>query len=112
MRDGKVSQSGREENLFEYQYNIDHKNKIITRIKVRRLDESTARNDSTVYNITEIKKIHGSRAGLGGEVIVAVSKDGNEFLEIGTNFAFSSRTSPFSQIINGVYKRLYTADDR
>ncbi|MFH1710200.1 MAG: hypothetical protein ABH860_03920, partial [bacterium] len=61
--------------------------------------------------ITEKKKLLGSKAGRGGKVIVAVSKDGSEILELGGKFAFTTRTSPFSQIITGVYKRVYTEND-
>lgn len=110
--DGKVRQSGGKGDLFEYQYSVDYKSKTITRIKVRRLDESAAKDDATVYTITGMKKVYGSEAGRGGKVIVAVSKDGNEILELGSKFAFSTRTSPFSQVITGVYKRVYNEDDR
>jgi hypothetical protein len=104
---GKVNQSTDIKNMFEYTYLIDHKNNTITRIKVRRLDETAARDDATVYTITEKKKVLGSEAGNGGTVIVAVHKNGGEILEIGHRFAFTTRTSPFSQVITGVYKRVY-----
>ncbi|MFC1767799.1 hypothetical protein ACFLZ2_04555 [Candidatus Margulisiibacteriota bacterium] len=112
MQDGNVRTSTGKANLFEYQYNIDLDSKTITRIKVRRLDEANAKDDATVYTITEVKKLHGSKAGRGGKVIVAVSMDGNEIIELGSKFAFTTRTSPFSQVISGVYKRVYTAEDR
>jgi len=109
--DGKVRQSGGKDDLFEYQYDVDSANNTITRTKVRRLDEAIAKDDATVYTITGIKKVPGSEAGRGGNVIVAVSKDGNEILELGSRFAFTTRTSPFSQVITGVYKRVYSAEE-
>lgn len=108
---GRVIQSTDIKNMFEYTYLIDHKNNTITRIKVRRLDESASRIDSTVYTITEKKKVLGSEAGRGGSVLVAVQKKGGEILEISHNFAFTTRTSPFSQVITGVYKRVYVRDE-
>ncbi|MFH1710467.1 MAG: hypothetical protein ABH860_05325, partial [bacterium] len=95
--DGNVRQSSGNEDLFECQYNVNYKNKTVTRVKIRRLDDATAKDDSTVYTITEKKKLLGSKAGRGGKVIVAVSKDGSEILELGGKFAFTTRTSPFSQ---------------
>lgn len=105
--DGRVKQSTDMKNMFECTYLIDHKNNTVTRIKVRRLDEASPRDDSTVYTITEKKKVLGSEAGRGGSVLVAVQKGGGEMLEIGQKFAFTTRTSPFSQVITGVYKRVY-----
>ena len=103
---GKVIQSEDSGNLFENTYLIDYKNNTITRIKVRRLDEANPRDDSTVYTITDKKSLPGSEAGYGGKVIVAINKSG-EILELGSKFAFTTRTSPFSQVITGVYKRVY-----
>lgn len=108
---GNVRQSGSEGDLFEYTYDVDIQSNKVTRIKVRRLDEDMARDDATVYTITGMKKVYGSEAGRGGKVIVAVSKDGSEILELGGKFAFNTRTSPFSQVITGVYKRIYTEQD-
>jgi hypothetical protein len=108
---GKVVQSTDKKNLFECTYQIDYKNNTITRIKVMRLDESAPRDDATVYNITEKKRIYGSEAGYGGKVLVAVQKGGGEILELGSKFAFTTRTSPFSQVITGVYKRVYVKED-
>ncbi len=105
--DGRVKQSTDMKNMFECTYLIDHKNNTITRIKVRRLDEAAPRDDSTVYIIREKKKVLGSEAGRGGSVLVAVQKDGSEILEVGQKFSFTTRTSPFSQVITGVYKRVY-----
>lgn len=109
--DGKVRQSSGKGDLFEYQFNIDYKNRTVTRVKVRRLDETAAKDDATVYTITGIKKVPGSAAGRGGKMIIAVSKDGNEILELGSKVLFTTRTSPFSQVITGVYKRIYTESD-
>ena len=92
-------------------FDIDLKNKIVTRTKVRRLVEEKPVDDSKTYTIMEERKIWSSRAGKGGKVIIAVSKEGKEIIELGSRFAFSTRTSPFSQIITGVYKRIYHKDD-
>lgn len=107
---GKVIESSDPHNLFEYTYSIDDKAKTITRTKIRRLDEATPRNDATVYRITEQKNVFGSEAGNGGQVLVAVPKNGSEILELSHRFAFTARTSPFSQVISGVYKRVYVND--
>ena len=107
---GKVSQSSKKGDLFEYTYSINTSKKTITRVKVRRLDQAAATNDSTVYNIMEEKELLGSEAGNGGNVLVAVEKDGSETLVLSRRFAFTSRISPFSQVITGVYKRVYFED--
>ena len=104
---GQVHQSGDKDDLFEYTYSVDTARKIITRVKVRRLDQASARDDSTVYTITQGKELIGSDAGNGGKVWIAVRKDGGEILELGHRFAFTMRVSPFSQLISGVYKRVY-----
>jgi len=108
---GKVRQSDQKGDLFEYTFNIDMKNNVVTRTKIRRLDEAKARDDATVFNVKEIKKLWGSEAGRGGRVIVASSKDGTEIIELGSRFAFTTRTSPFSQVITGVYRRMYDRAD-
>jgi hypothetical protein len=77
---------------------------------VRRLDQAEAKNDNTVYKITQDVKLVGSEAGNGGKVIVASRRDGGEILELSHRFAFSMRISPFSQVINGVYQRVYDED--
>jgi hypothetical protein len=107
---GNVRQSGSKGDLFEYTYSIDETNKTVTRIKVRRLDQAEAKNDNTVYKITQDVKLVGSEAGNGGKVIVASRRDGGEILELSHRFAFSMRISPFSQVINGVYQRVYDED--
>jgi len=107
---GNVRQSGSKGDLFEYTYSIDEANKTVTRIKVRRLDQAEATNDNTVYRITQDLKLVGSEAGNGGRVIVASRRDGGEILELSPRFAFSMRISPFSQVINGVYQRVYNKD--
>jgi len=40
-------------------------------------------------------------------MLVAVRQDDGEILELGYRFAFTMRTSPFSQVITGIYKRAY-----
>ena len=82
--DGDINKSSDKDDLFEYQYSVDYKNKVVTRIKVRRLDEANAKDDDTAYRIIEIKKMPGSDAGYGGKVIVAVSRSGSEILELGS----------------------------
>jgi DNA-binding transcriptional regulator of glucitol operon len=107
---GNVRQSGNKGDLFEYTYSIDVENKTVTRIKVRRLDQAEAKKDNTIYKITQDMKLMGSESGNGGNVIVASRHDGGEILELSHRFAFSSRISPFSQVITGVYKRVYDKD--
>lgn len=107
---GQVQKSGDKDDLFEFTYNIDEKNGIVTRTKIRRLDQEAAKDDNTIYAITQTKDLRGSEAGRGGNVIVAVQKNGGEILVIGKRFAFTSRTSPFSQIITGVYNRVFVGD--
>ena len=104
---GSVSQSDKKENLFEYTFEVDRAQKTITRTKIQRLDKPTAQKDTTVYNITQRRELLGSESGNGGKVLVAVSRDGGEILELGHRFAFTMRISPFSQVITGVYKRIY-----
>jgi hypothetical protein len=107
---GKVVDSYDKGDLFQYTYNVDTANNKVTRIKVMRLDKDVAQDDAAEYTITGTKEIFGSDAGNGGEVIVATQKDGNEILELGNRFAFTTRTSPFSQVITGVYRRVYDRD--
>ena len=107
---GNVRQSGSKGDLFEYTYSIDIHNKTITRIKVRRLDQIATKKDNTVYRITQDMKLMGSEAGNGGDVLVASRRDGGEILELSHRFAFTSRISPFSQVITGVYQRVYDKD--
>ena len=107
---GNVRQSGSKGDLFEYTYSIDVANKTITRIKMRRLDQAEGTNDNTVYKITQDVKLMGSEAGNGGDVIVASRRDGGEILELSHRFAFNMRVSPFSQVITGVYQRVYDKD--
>lgn len=107
---GKVIQSADSKNLFECTYNVDIAHNKITRTKIRRLDDKVGRNDSEVYTIKEKKRLLPSESGNGGEVLVAVDKDGREILEMGHRFAYTTRTSPFSQVISGVYKRVYDGD--
>ena len=107
---GNVRQSGSAGDLFEYTYSIDIPNKTITRVMVRRLDQAEGTKDNTIYKITQDVKLMGSEAGNGGDVIVASRRDGGEILELSHRFAFSSRISPFSQVITGVYQRVYDKD--
>jgi len=107
---GNVRQSGSKGDLFEYTYSIDVANKTITRIKMRRLDQAEGTKDNTVYKITQDVKLMGSEAGNGGRVIVASRRDGGEILELSPRFAFNMRVSPFSQVITGVYQRVYNKD--
>jgi hypothetical protein len=109
--DGKVKQSTRNGDLFEFKYKIDYKNSKITRVSIRRLDEAAAKPDNRVFIIKRKNKLFGSNEGRGGKVLTAVSEDGTEIIELGSKFAFTSRTGIFSQIITGVYKRVYTEED-
>ena len=110
QENGKVIQSTKVGDLFEYTYSIDIPKQKIIRTKIRRLDKKTGEKDSTVYDIAQRKKLFGSQAGNGGRVIVAVSKDGSEIIELSHRFAFTLRISPFSQVITGMYKRAFTMD--
>jgi hypothetical protein len=107
---GKVIQSADAKNLFECTYDVNMKNNTITRTKIRRLDDPVGRKDDDVYAIKEKRRLWPSESGNGGSVLVAVEKDGHEILEMGHRFAFTTRTSPFSQVISGVYKRVYDKD--
>jgi hypothetical protein len=107
---GKVMQTADPKNLFECTYDLDLKNNTITRTNIRRLDDPIGRKDNDVYVIKEKKRLLPSEAGNGGSVYVAVEKDGHEILELGHRYAFTTRTSPFSQVISGVYKRVYDKD--
>ena len=107
---GKVIQSNDKKNLFESTYDVDVEHNKITRTKIRRLDDPIGRKDSEVYTIKEKKRLIPSESGNGGEVLVGVDKDGREILEMGHRFAYTTRTSPFSQVISGVYKRVYDKD--
>lgn len=103
---GKVQQSQKKADLFEYTYDIDVAQKVVTRIKIRRLDEETPREDATRYDIMQQRQIISSHIGNGGDSIIAIQQGGGELLELGNQFAFTSRVSPFSQVISGVYRRV------
>jgi len=103
---GKVLSSRDKGNLFEFTYFVDLKNNTIKRVKVKRLDQSQPVEDDTLYKITGKKMMQTSKAGVGGEVLIAVDLKGNEIIQLGDDFAFTSRTSDFAQIISGVYKRI------
>lgn len=109
---GKVSQSDNKNNMFEYTFELNLPQKTITRTKIRRMDKTAASDDKTIYTIMQKQELLGSDAGNGGKVLVAVRKDGGEILELGHRFAFSMRISPFSQVINGIYKRAYNKDHK
>ncbi|MBU0686227.1 MAG: hypothetical protein KKB81_00040 [Candidatus Margulisbacteria bacterium] len=105
---GSVMKSDRKENLFECTYTIDMAKKTITRTKIRRLDDPSGIEDPVVYEIKQKTKLWGSEAGNGGEVLIAIREDGGEILEMGRRFAFTQRVSPFSMVITGVYRRVFS----
>lgn len=109
---GKVNQSDKKNNMFEYTFELNLPQKTITRTKIRRLDKTAASDDKTIYTIMQKQELLGSDAGNGGKVLVAVRKDGGEILELGHRFAFTMRVSPFSQVITGIYKRAYNKDHK
>jgi hypothetical protein len=111
MENGKVRESDDKGDLFQFTFNIDTANNKVTRTEVLRLDERSATADATEYTITGTKHIVGSDAGNGDDVIVATQKGGNEILELGRRSALITRTSPFMQMISGVYRRVYDKDD-
>jgi len=102
-----VRQSKQQKDLFECTYEINYEQKYVKRIMIRRLDEPQPRPDDTLYFIAGKADLFGSPAGNGGETIIAMEKNGRELVELGRRFSFSSRVSPFAQIITGVYKRVY-----
>lgn len=103
---GSVVSSQSKGNLFEFTYDIDREQGIVTRIKIRRLDQTEAVPDNTQYTIMQNKMLLGSVPGGGGNAIMAVEKNGSEIISLGDNVAFTSRTSDFAQMITGVYERL------
>lgn len=103
---GDIAQSTNKADLFECTYVVDEAKGIIVRTKIRRLDDEVGREDHAVYEIRRKRAIVKSHVGDGGETIVAVRHDGGELLELGQDFAFTSRVSPFSQVVSGVYKRI------
>jgi hypothetical protein len=106
QENGKVIQSKKPGDLFEFAYQIDFKKNLITRVKVRRLDDPQPHDDATIYTIIQKKRLWGSPAGNGGRALVAINKENGDILELSHGFAFTMRTSPFSQVITGVYKRI------
>ncbi len=106
QQSGKVTTSKNEGNLFEVTYDVNLKDNVIIRTSVRRLDQGQASPDQTTYTITGKKFNLPSNAGQGGEVLVAIENNGGEILQLGNDFAFTSRASSFSQMVSGVYKRV------
>jgi len=104
---GSIMQSDRMDNMFECTYRVDRAKKIITRTKVRRLDDPSGRKDLIIYRIKQETDLLGSEAGNGGKVLIAVRDDGGEILEMGRGFAYTMRISPFSIVITGVYRRVF-----
>lgn len=104
---GKVHASRKKGDLFEMTYEIDLENGTVTRKNMRRLDKETGVDDDTVYRITNRRYLLKSKAGEGGNTIIAVHRQTGEILSLGGSFAFSTRTSDFSQMITGVYDRVY-----
>jgi hypothetical protein len=107
---GQVSQSEKKSDLFEYSFSLDRDRGTVTRTAVRRLDKPTPEKDATVYRIVKKVELPGSAAGNGGKALIAVRQDGCEIVQLGHRFAFTMRTSPFSQVITGIYKRDYKKD--
>jgi len=104
---GRVRSSSRKGNLFEMTYAIDLDKGTVVRTKIRRLDHSAGADDDTAYRIANRRYLLKSKSGEGGRTIVAIHRETGEVLSLGDTFAFSSRTSDFSQMITGVYKRIY-----
>lgn len=103
---GKVKSSSKKGDLFEMTYHIDIDAGTVTRQNIRRLDKKEPVPDDAAYRIVNRRYLLRSKAGEGGQTIVAIHRDTGEILSLGDTFAFSSRTSDFSQIITGVYKRI------
>jgi hypothetical protein len=105
-QNGRIEKSSRNDNLFEFTYDVDLARNIVTRTKIRRLDQESAVADATRYKIMSERNVISSKAGTGGPAIIAVEENGSEIIQLGDDFAFTSRTSDFSQMITGVYKRI------
>ena len=103
---GEITQSTDKADLFECTYLVDEAQGVVIRTKIRRLDDAVERDEQVTYEIRRRHHVVKSPVGDGGKTIVAVRKDGGEMLELGDDFALTSRVSPFSQVISGVYKRL------
>ncbi len=103
---GKVVESKDEGNLFEITLEVDETSDIVTKTTIRRLDQNETRTINKSYSIKKDKNTLGSAMGEGGKTIIAVADNGDEILEIGDEFLFSSKGSAFSQMITGVYRRL------
>jgi hypothetical protein len=104
-QNGAIERSSRNSNLFEFTYDINRDQGTVTRTKIRRLDQTGSVDDATRYKIMSEHTLIKSSAGAGGQAIVAVEENGSEIIQLGEDFAFTSRTSDFSQMITGVYKR-------
>lgn len=103
---GKVIESKDKGNLFEMTLEIDELNNKVYKTIVKRLDKDTSFNINKSYTIKKDKTTLGSPMGDGETTIIAVADNGDEILEIGEEFLFSSKGSAFSQMITGIYRRV------
>lgn len=103
---GKVIESRDNGNLFEITLEIDELNDKVYKTMVKRLDKDSSYNINKSYTMKKDKTTIGSQMGDGGKTIIAVADNGDEILEIGDEFLFSSKGSTFSQMITGIYRRV------
>ncbi len=103
---GKVIESQDKGNLFEITLRIDEQNDKVYKTTVKRLDKDSSININKGYTIKKDKNTIGSQMGDGGKTIIAVADNGDEILEIGDEFLFSSKGSAFSQMVTGIYRRV------
>lgn len=102
---GRIEKSNKQEDLYEFTYEINQEQNLVVRTAIRRLDQEMPVADATRYKIMSERNLIRSSAGSGGPVITAVAENGSEIIQLGEDFAFTSRTSDFSQMITGVYRR-------
>ncbi len=103
---GKVIESEDKGNLFEITLQINEDTDSVLKTNIKRLDKEDSINIYKRYSIKKDKNTLGSAMGDGGKTIVAVADDGDEILEIGEEFLFSSKGSTFTQMTTGVYQRI------
>lgn len=102
---GKVIESEDKGDLFEITLEVDEPNDTVVKTNIKRLDKDSSWTINKRYTIKKDKQTIGSQMGEGGKTIIAVADSGEEILEIGEEFLFSTKGSAFSQMTTGIYKR-------
>ena len=103
---GKVIESEDKGDLFEITLEVDEPNDTVVKTNIKRLDKDSSWTINKHYTIKKDKQTIGSPMGEGGKTIIAVANNGEEILEIGEEFLFSTKGSAFSQMTTGVYQRI------